>query len=95
LQCGRSSRSRTSVASTPRLHAETSRKIYKSGKTIRKVAREKSDLFEEELDELLDARKMTDARGPMKQALKEALTENLHELRQLLHEVFDVLEGRT
>ncbi len=30
-------------------------------KTIREVAREKTDLSEEELDRLLDARKMTEA----------------------------------
>jgi fumarate hydratase class II len=39
--------------------AELSKKAYKSGKTIREVAREKTDLSEEELDRLLDARKMT------------------------------------
>jgi fumarate hydratase class II len=32
-----------------------------SGSTIREVAREKTDLSEEELDELLDARKVTEA----------------------------------
>jgi aspartate ammonia-lyase len=31
------------------------------GKTIREVAREKTELSEEELDKLLDARKMTEA----------------------------------
>jgi fumarate hydratase, class II len=40
--------------------AEISKEAYKTGKTIREVAREKTDLSEEELDELLDARKMTD-----------------------------------
>jgi len=39
--------------------AEISKAAYKSGKTIREIAREKTDLSEEELDELLDARKMT------------------------------------
>ena len=39
--------------------AEISKAAYKSGKTIREVAREETDLSEEELDELLDARKMT------------------------------------
>ncbi|MBA2344524.1 MAG: class II fumarate hydratase [Rubrobacter sp.] len=39
--------------------AEISKKAYKEGKTIREVAREDTDLSEEELDELLDARKMT------------------------------------
>ncbi len=39
--------------------AEISKAAYKSGKTIREVARENTDLSEEELDELLDARKMT------------------------------------
>src|SRR5215210_884269 len=39
--------------------AEISKEAYKTGKTIREVAREKTDLSEEELDELLDARKMT------------------------------------
>ncbi len=34
---------------------------YKTGKTIREVDREKTDLSEEELDRLLDARKMTEA----------------------------------
>jgi fumarate hydratase, class II len=33
-------------------------KVYKN-KTIREVAREKTDLSDEELDEVLDARKMT------------------------------------
>src|SRR5918998_516910 len=40
--------------------AEISKEAYESGKTIREVAREKTDLSEEELDKLLDARKMTD-----------------------------------
>jgi fumarate hydratase, class II len=39
--------------------AEISKEAYKTGKTIRDVAREKTDLSEEELDRLLDARKMT------------------------------------
>nr|MBA2714211.1 aspartate ammonia-lyase [Rubrobacteraceae bacterium] len=39
--------------------AEISKKAYKEGKTIREVAREDTDLSEEELDELLDAKKMT------------------------------------
>ena len=39
--------------------AEISKAAYKSGKTIREIAREETDLSEEELDELLDARKMT------------------------------------
>jgi fumarate hydratase, class II len=39
--------------------AEISKKAYKEGKTIREVAREETDLSEEELDRLLDARKMT------------------------------------
>jgi fumarate hydratase class II len=41
--------------------AEVSKEAYKTGKTIREVAREKTDLSEEELDRLLDARKMTEA----------------------------------
>ena len=41
--------------------AEISKEAYKSGRTIREVAREKTDLSEEELDKLLDARKMTEA----------------------------------
>jgi fumarate hydratase class II len=41
--------------------AEISKEAYKTGRTIREVAREKSDLSEEELDRLLDARKMTEA----------------------------------
>jgi fumarate hydratase class II len=40
--------------------AEISKEAYKTGKTIREVARENTDLSEEELDELLDARKMTE-----------------------------------
>jgi fumarate hydratase class II len=39
--------------------AEISKAAYKTGKTIREVARENTDLSEEELDDLLDARKMT------------------------------------
>jgi fumarate hydratase class II len=39
--------------------AEISKKAYKEGKTIREVAREDTDLSEEDLDELLDAKKMT------------------------------------
>jgi fumarate hydratase, class II len=40
--------------------AEISKRAYKEGKTIREVAREETDLSEEELDRLLDARKMTE-----------------------------------
>ena len=43
--------------------AEISKKAYKEGKTIREVAREGTDLSEEELDRLLDARKMTQNSG--------------------------------
>src|SRR5918911_727154 len=39
--------------------AEISKEAYKTGKTIREVARENTDLSEVELDRLLDARKMT------------------------------------
>jgi fumarate hydratase class II len=39
--------------------ADLSKEAYKTGKTIREVARERTDLSEEELDTLLDARKMT------------------------------------
>ena len=39
--------------------ADLSKEAYKTGKTIREVARERTDLSEEQLDELLDARKMT------------------------------------
>ncbi len=39
--------------------ADLSKEAYKTGKTIREVARERTDLSEEELDALLDARKMT------------------------------------
>src|SRR5215204_152896 len=39
--------------------AEISKEAYKSGKTIREIARESTDLSEEKLDRLLDARKMT------------------------------------
>jgi fumarate hydratase class II len=41
--------------------AEISKRAYKEGKTIREVAREETDLSEEELGRLLDARKMTEA----------------------------------
>jgi fumarate hydratase, class II len=41
--------------------AEISKKAYKTGKTIRETAREETDLSEEDLDRLLDARKMTEA----------------------------------
>ena len=41
--------------------AEISKEAYKTGRTIREVARERTDLSEEELDNLLDARKMTEA----------------------------------
>jgi fumarate hydratase class II len=39
--------------------ADISKKAYKENKTIREVAREETDLSEEQLDDLLDARKMT------------------------------------
>jgi len=39
--------------------AEISKEAYRTGKTIREVARERTDLSEEELERLLDARKMT------------------------------------
>lgn len=39
--------------------SEISKKAYKEGHTIGEVAREETDLPEEELDRLLDARKMT------------------------------------
>ena len=39
--------------------AEISKEAYKTGKTIREVARESTDLSEVELDRLLDVRKMT------------------------------------
>lgn len=42
--------------------AEISKEAYRTGRTIREVAREKTDLSEEELDRLLDARKMTGSR---------------------------------
>ena len=41
--------------------AEISKEAYKTGKTIREVAREETGLSKEDLDELLDARKMTEA----------------------------------
>jgi len=41
--------------------AEISKKAYKTGETIREIAREDTDLSEEELDRLLDARHMTEA----------------------------------
>ncbi|HSL01697.1 MAG TPA: class II fumarate hydratase [Rubrobacteraceae bacterium] len=40
--------------------AEISKTAFKTGKTIREVAREETDLSDEELDRLLDARKMTE-----------------------------------
>jgi fumarate hydratase, class II len=39
--------------------AEISKEAFQTGKTIREVAREQTDLSEEELDEVLDAKKMT------------------------------------
>src|ERR687893_125730 len=39
--------------------ADLSKEAYKTGKTIREVARERTNLSEEALDRLLDARKMT------------------------------------
>jgi fumarate hydratase class II len=39
--------------------ADLSKEAYKTGKTIREVARERTDLSEDQLDHLLDARKMT------------------------------------
>lgn len=41
--------------------ADISKEAYKTGTTIREVARQRTDLSEEELDRLLDARKMTEA----------------------------------
>ena len=41
--------------------ADISKEAYKTGRTIREVAREKTDLSDEELDRLLDARQMTEA----------------------------------
>jgi fumarate hydratase class II len=41
--------------------AEISKEAYKTGRTIREVARERTDLSEEELDNLLDTRRMTEA----------------------------------
>ena len=40
--------------------AEISKAAYKSGRTIREVAREETDLSEDELNDLLDARHMTE-----------------------------------
>jgi fumarate hydratase class II len=39
--------------------ADLSKEAYKTGKTIREVARERTDLSDDELDRLLNARKMT------------------------------------
>ena len=36
-------------------------RVYKTGKTIREVARERTDLLEEQLDEILDTKKMTES----------------------------------
>jgi fumarate hydratase class II len=41
--------------------AEISKEAYKAGKSIREVARDKTNLTEVELDRLLDARKMTES----------------------------------
>ena len=41
--------------------ADLSKEAYKTGKTIREIARERTDLSEDQLDNLLDARKMTEA----------------------------------
>ncbi|MGI9048336.1 MAG: class II fumarate hydratase [Rubrobacteraceae bacterium] len=41
--------------------AEIAKQAYKEEKTIRELAREQTDLSEEDLDKLLDARKMTEA----------------------------------
>jgi fumarate hydratase class II len=41
--------------------AEISKAAYKTGKTIREVAREEADLSEDELNKLLDARHMTES----------------------------------
>jgi fumarate hydratase class II len=41
--------------------AEISKQAYKTGRTIREVAREETDLSEDELEELLDARHMTES----------------------------------
>ena len=41
--------------------AEISKAAYKTGRTIREVAREETDLSEDELEELLDARHMTES----------------------------------
>ncbi|MGH3088832.1 MAG: hypothetical protein ACRDSJ_16115 [Rubrobacteraceae bacterium] len=40
--------------------ADISKEAYKTDKTIREVARENTDLSEEQLNTLLDARKMTE-----------------------------------
>jgi fumarate hydratase class II len=39
--------------------AEMAKEAFKTGKTIREIAREQTDLSDEELDEVLDAKKMT------------------------------------
>ena len=39
--------------------AEIAKQAYKNDQTIREIAREQTDLSEEELDEVLDAKKMT------------------------------------
>jgi fumarate hydratase class II len=43
--------------------ANLAKTAFKEGKTIREVAREKTDLTEEQLTELLDAAKMTEPGG--------------------------------
>jgi len=42
--------------------ADIAKQAFKTGKTIRKVAREQTDLSQEDLDEALDAKKMTGKR---------------------------------
>lgn len=51
---------RTRRFATPRLPAEIVKEAFKTSKTIREVVRKQTDLSEEELDRLLDARKMTE-----------------------------------
>ncbi len=54
-------RNHASAVVTPRLLTENSKEAYNISRTIHEVACERTVLFEGELGELLDARKMTEA----------------------------------
>ena len=50
---------RTRRFAAPRPPAEIAKEAFKIDQTIREVSREQTDFSEEELDEALDAKKMT------------------------------------